>query len=279
MWNQYSYLLDRDGTVRFGPADLPAGGITCTGAPLLAGDTFAVTYYTPDRPCYEWGHTLVVDVASHAQRELHKTIASAFVGISPDGKTIYESQSVADPPVLTAFSAATGEAQWTAPGALAGTTPDGSLLLLRGNAGVAAQLTVRDRDAHGRGYTMAAEPGVGLGDVNGDPFDMAITPAGAVITLSGSGDPDMCTNIGLRVYTKDAGQRDVTAAACSFDRVRYPRVTEDGSWLVYLDDAGGQLDVVALDLVTGEARRLTSSPEPERGFVLRTSDRLGAISD
>jgi hypothetical protein len=48
----------------------------------------------------------------------------------------------------------------------------------------------------------------------------------------------------------------------------HPRLTTDGKTVVYLDPAGNQLDIVAVDLVTMSKRTLVASPDHERGFVL-----------
>ena len=264
-WRNQAFLLDRDGTVRFGPTDLPTGFALCGRQTFLAGDTFVVGVYGVNGTCGS-PTTIVVDVSTRATRQLAKSDGSFPIGLSRDGRTIFQQMDN----TLVTFAAATGVATGSTPGWLAGQATDHDALLLKSNEGVATWIGIHDLVDSARDFKVDAPAQVGLGDSPyGDPRDLLLSRDGSAIVLTGQRSPDYCTNVGLSVFAPNVAPHELEAAACSEAIVRQPRVSDDGRWIVYLRDEAG-LHVVGYDTKTGDRHRLTAAATTERGFVLRT---------
>jgi hypothetical protein len=268
------YLMDRGGALIAGPSVLPSGANACDALPFLAGSTFAYDYFPSGGNCGN-PRTMIVNVQTGAGHELVGAAGMHVSGLGPDGSVVYENMTVGVASTVTPFGVATGTTMPTISGALSAVSPDGQRLLLKNpavsdtsdNIGVTGAVRVEDLADTQQSFTAVGGQGVGLGDTPyGEPHDLGFLPGDQFYAVAGMRSPDMCTNIGLRIYGQ-AARVDVEPSACSPSLVRQPKVSPDGEWLAYIDDQQGSFDIAAYRLCDGERVRMTTPTEQERGFV------------
>ena len=257
------FLLSAAGELRFSDADLPAGTQPCDPA-LVRGGTAAVSFTGEiGVPCRTW----LMDADGGRRRPAARPgTASLPRAISPDGRRLL--QLAIDFSRSTVHDAETGEIVDTFEGEGTLFSPVSSdLVVVRSRDNRRIEL----RDLARRSSRLLADGGeadLGFWGVNRP--DQALTPDGErLVIVTGAPFSDLSDNLGLRALATGGGDPlEIEPPAISEQYFRQVRLSADGRRVVYLAEAGGQLDIAAYDLTDGSRAVLVESPEPERGFVL-----------